>query len=184
MLFNFWDYNYIISPIFFLYPNPPIYPSLLPLKFATSLFIVTCLHVHITSLNVTCLVCIMLLICMFPGLTTGCWITNWCSLPWGRIFFLLSAFPSYLPFTVWIGASWSFLVPFSVAVVTVLCMLRQSQWQDLWMWLLPFPGDTITSSSLILWFFPPPHPQSSLSLRCRSCSVHVPTGAERHNGAF
>ena len=44
-------------------------------------------------LSETCLVYIVFLVCMFPGMTIYYWITDWCVLPWGRIFFsMLSIF--------------------------------------------------------------------------------------------
>lgn len=40
--FYFWDYFYSISPVPFLPPNLPIYPSLLSFKFVAPLFISCC----------------------------------------------------------------------------------------------------------------------------------------------
>lgn len=88
-----------MSPLFFLYPNPPTDPSLLPFTLVTyfSLIAATCIYAYITSLNITCLVCIMLLMCMFPGLAV------WGgSSSLGKTFLPLSAVLSYLLFAVWV----------------------------------------------------------------------------------
>lgn len=71
---HFW-YIYLITSIllFSLSPNPPFHPSLLPLIHGL-LFTnyCACMHIFVYTyifLNVTCLVCVMLLVCMRSGLT-------------------------------------------------------------------------------------------------------------------
>lgn len=83
--------------------RPSKLPHILPLALQIhglyfSLIIVTCVLYKYISLNIriTCPVCIMLLVCMFSGLSIWYWMNNWCALPWLRLFLPLSAFLSYL----------------------------------------------------------------------------------------
>lgn len=71
LFINFWDYN-IIKTL------PPTYPIPFFFKFLTSfsLIVIPCVsvytYIHI-FLNITCIVCIMLLVCIFSGLTIWHW---------------------------------------------------------------------------------------------------------------
>lgn len=76
LLCQCWGYNVITSFLPFLFPNPPIHPSLLSFKSVAyfpsiavdggGVVVHACMCVcsHI-FLNTTCLVCIILLLCMF-----------------------------------------------------------------------------------------------------------------------
>lgn len=64
----------ILAKLYHFSLNPPRDPSPLPFKITASFFllIVVCIFVYVcpdTSLNITCVVCAMLLVWMFPGLT-------------------------------------------------------------------------------------------------------------------
>lgn len=56
-------------------------------------------------------VCLMFLTCMISGLTFWYWLTNWCSLPYERLFLLLTAFLNYIYFFVEDRGSMVFPLP-------------------------------------------------------------------------
>lgn len=90
------------------------YLSLLCFKFVAffSLIIVTYIYTYNpTYINITCSLCRLLLLDVLSGLTALYRITNWCVLPWGRLFLLLSASLRCLQPFVWSGGLVSCLHP-------------------------------------------------------------------------
>lgn len=80
-LFYFCVYTYVISPslsnLLFHFQIHGLFFSVIVLK---SLCVYVCVPKYT---NKTCLVCIMLLVCMSLWLAIWYWITNQCALPWG-----------------------------------------------------------------------------------------------------
>lgn len=79
--FNIFSFVFdIILKLHFSFPFPPSKPSnihLLTLSNSCQYFPL----MVINFLNITCSVCVMLLICMFLGLITWDWMTSWYVLP-------------------------------------------------------------------------------------------------------
>lgn len=74
----FWYFNIItlLIPFFFSPLKPLIYPSLISFKFMISFYCINWSYEHrytVTCifLSIICSICIMLLVCLFPELTTG-----------------------------------------------------------------------------------------------------------------
>ena len=98
----FLDWNMIVS---FLHPDV-LLPHLLSFKFMLSFSLPLGTRMHgggvrvwgmwggwyiLKYIKTAWSVHIMLLVCVFSGLTIWYWITSWCTLPWGRLFLQLSA---------------------------------------------------------------------------------------------
>lgn len=67
-------------------------------------------------------VCLMILTCMISELTFWYWLTSWCSLPYERLFLLLTAFLNYISLFK-IKAPWSFPCPLFVSkIIFILCL--------------------------------------------------------------
>lgn len=81
------EYQWPHFPFPVLPPNTPRYPSLILFKFMAYFFINCCyilIWIYICSLkymSTTWSACMLLLLCMFLGMTVQHWITNWCGLP-------------------------------------------------------------------------------------------------------
>lgn len=93
LLFLRLKYTYIIVSIPFLFANPVIYLSFRFLKFMVSF-----LFLKLTAVTCMCIPKYNLLspynvaFGMFSGMAFWYWMSNWCTLPWGTSFLLLSAF--------------------------------------------------------------------------------------------
>lgn len=110
-VYNLFSQKLMVISDFFLHYN--IVKSLLPFLSScqtltsmppcslpnTWLFLISYCYKYL-FLNITCSVCIILLVYMSSEMTIWYWITDWCDLPGGRLFLPLSSFLSYLWFFV------------------------------------------------------------------------------------
>lgn len=88
----FWDYNYIISPSVLSLQTLPCTALCFLLNSwpLSSLTVARCIYWYVYTyilLNIICSVCVMLLVCMFSGLTIWHWIASWWTLPLGKLDF-------------------------------------------------------------------------------------------------
>lgn len=98
------------------------YTSFVSFKFMVSPCIKCCMHLYMNKCtyilpNITWLVCIMLVLCMFSGHAIFSWITSLCILSWARLFHSLLLFLSSLCIFV---LNWSLVV---VPLSILACLL-------------------------------------------------------------
>lgn len=135
------------------------------LKFITFFFncyvyVFTNTHIHTYTyvtkyINTICSVHI--LVCIFSGLITWNWTTNWCLLPWRSPFLLLWALLGYLGSFSRVGVPWVFCVHICMlmGVILIQVIVRQSCWWDF----MGIASDiyrrhNLAANSLFLWLLP------------------------------
>lgn len=87
-----------------------------------------CIYTNI-FLTITCSVCTMLLVCMFPELTIWQWTINWCVLPWGRPPLPSPALPVINHNSLCrLESSWAFPQPVWYVVLVQIAFAQSGQW--------------------------------------------------------